>query len=378
MRTKPIETYDVTCRRCATTKNPFRGPDPCLGYLPGVDFACCGHGRNANAYVSLKEGSVFRGQAAVNMIKILKLMKNGSNSNMSVIIKPMLAATLKDVEQLDYTKKYLATQKLDGIRALMINGKLVSRTFKPIRNVHIRTTLEVVLPEGADGEIVCPGAFQATSSGVMRADGEPEFVYYMFDYVKDTITKAYEDRIGDMVQWHTRTPGLDKIQLLVPIEIKDYEHLKEFEAKCINDGFEGAILRTPDGPYKCGRSTAKQEWLLKLKRFADDEAIIIGFTEKMHNDNEATKDAFGHTVRSSHKDNKRPAGTLGSLVVRDCKTEIEFEIGTGFNDEKRQEIWDAQSKWRGLIIKYKHFAISGVKEKPRFPVFLGVRDKADM
>ncbi|KKK86939.1 hypothetical protein LCGC14_2758210, partial [marine sediment metagenome] len=65
------------------------------------------------------------------------------------ITKPMLAATLKDVNQLDYSKGYLATQKLDGIRALMIDGKLVSRTFKSIRNNHIRTMLEDVLPDGA-------------------------------------------------------------------------------------------------------------------------------------------------------------------------------------------------------------------------------------
>ncbi|KKM07132.1 hypothetical protein LCGC14_1736910, partial [marine sediment metagenome] len=46
----------------------------------------------------------------------------------SKISSPMLAATLKDVTQLDYSKGYLATQKLDGIRALMVDGKLVSRT----------------------------------------------------------------------------------------------------------------------------------------------------------------------------------------------------------------------------------------------------------
>lgn len=299
------------------------------------------------------------------------------------ITKPMLAATLKNVKQLDYSKGYLATQKLDGIRALMVDGKLVSRTFKPIRNNHIRKLLEAVLPDGADGEIVCPGEFQATTSGVMSADGEPEFIYYMFDYVKDDLEKSYTMRMQDMLQWMidkgaVNIPGLSKVSLLLPVIIKDYNHLKEYETECIDKGFEGVILRTPDSPYKCGRSTAKQEWLLKLKRFADDEATIIGFTEKMRNDNVATKDAFGHTVRSSHKENKVSAGTLGSLIVRDIKTEIEFEIGTGFNDKLRQAIWDNQSKWMSKIVKYKHFEVSGVKEKPRFPVYLGIRDKEDM
>lgn len=304
---------------------------------------------------------------------------------MNSITSPMLAAVLKDITQLDYTKGYLATPKIDGIRALMVNGHLVSRTFKPIRNNHIRKMLEAVLPDGADGEILVGdgSSFQATSSGVMSADGEPEFIYYMFDYVKDDITKAYAERTQDMLQWlvdqgPVRTPGLDKIKLLMPTLIKDYNHLKEYEQECIDKGFEGVILRTPTSPYKCGRSTAKQEWLLKLKRFADDEATIIGFTEKMHNDNEATKDKFGHTTRSSHKENKKPANTLGALVVRDTKTEIEFEIGTGFSDEQRQEIWDERDKWDGLIVKYRHFAISGVLNRPRFPAYIGIRDKEDL
>jgi len=299
------------------------------------------------------------------------------------ITKPMLAAALKDVNQLDYSKGYLATPKLDGIRALMINGHLVSRTFKPIRNNYIRTMLEAVLPDGADGEIVCPGAFQKTSSGVMSADGEPEFTFYMFDYVKDSIKKEYTERMQDMIQWlidqgPVRSEELSKISLLTPTLITSYEHLKEYENDSIDKGFEGVILRTPDSPYKCGRSTAKQEWLLKIKRFTDSEAVVIGFVEKMHNDNEATKDAFGHTVRSSHKENKRPAGTLGTLVVKDLKTGIEHGVGTGFDDALRQEIWNNQDKWRGRIVKYAHFTVSGVKDKPRHPSYLGVRDKEDM
>ena len=74
------------------------------------------------------------------------------------ITKPMLAATLKNVDQLDYTKGYLATQKLDGIRAIMINGELVSRTFKPIRNNYIRTMLEAEddnkVPKNTDKAII--------------------------------------------------------------------------------------------------------------------------------------------------------------------------------------------------------------------------------
>ena len=205
-----------------------------------------------------------------------------------MITKRMLAATLKNMESLDFEENtYLATPKLDGIRALMINGVLVSRTFKPIRNIHIKTILENLLPDGADGEIICPGAFQKTSSGVMRESGEPEFSYYWFDQVVDDIEKPYVERMRDLATVHStimlRAFG-SMIKPLLPITIKDLEHLKQYEQQCIDSGFEGVILRTARSPYKCGRATERQQWLLKVKRFSDDEAVIKGFGEKMHNE----------------------------------------------------------------------------------------------
>jgi hypothetical protein len=49
----PVEMEERPCPHCGELPHPNR-PDPCLGMLRGVDFACCGHGRpepNA-AYVS--------------------------------------------------------------------------------------------------------------------------------------------------------------------------------------------------------------------------------------------------------------------------------------------------------------------------------------
>lgn len=302
------------------------------------------------------------------------------------ITKPMLASSIKNIDVLDFTKKYLATPKLDGIRALKINGHLVSRTFKPIRNKFVRNILEQILPDGADGEIIIGPTFQDTSSGVMSEDGEPLFTYYWFDYVKDSLTKSYKERIDDLkgswglIQGLIKSRGYhDKLIVpLLPREINDSKALLQFEEECLNNGFEGVILRSPNGPYKCGRSTPKEEFLMKFKRFEDDEALVIGFVEKMHNENEAEKDNFGRTKRSSAKDGLVPAGTLGAIMVRDLKTGVEFEIGTGLNDATRKEIWGNQKKYKDAIVRYRHFTNSGVKDKPRFPSFDGFRDKEDL
>lgn len=51
------------CKKCGKV---FEGsnigePDPCLGNLPGVDNACCGHGVAEQAYVRFTNGVVLTG-----------------------------------------------------------------------------------------------------------------------------------------------------------------------------------------------------------------------------------------------------------------------------------------------------------------------------
>jgi hypothetical protein len=40
---------------------PGEEPDPCLGTLPGVAEACCGHGNVQKAYVFFETGVLMRG-----------------------------------------------------------------------------------------------------------------------------------------------------------------------------------------------------------------------------------------------------------------------------------------------------------------------------
>ena len=70
---------------------------------------------------------------------------------------------------------------------------------------------------------------------------------------------------------------------------------------------------------------------------------------------------------------------LGKFVVRDCKSGVEFECGTGqgLTKELRVELWKDRANLVGKFIKYK-FVPSGSKDRPRFPVWLGFRDKIDM
>jgi DNA ligase-1 len=175
--------------------------------------------------------------------------------------------------------------------------------------------------------------------------------------------------------------------------VYDQTELDHIESLLIAAGHEGGIIRGPDTRYKFGRGTNSKGDLLKLKRFVDSEAVVIGVEEELHNANEATTNALGRTERSSHKANKVGKGTLGALVVRlladhgDIKAGTEFRIGTGFTAAMRASLWteairrlDATGSPGGLdgrIAKFKWFPV-GSKDAPRHPVFLGWRSPDDL
>lgn len=292
----------------------------------------------------------------------------------------MLSASMEDSKGNALTYKDLkfplyASLKLDGIRALTVDGKVLSRSFKPIPNRHIQAKM-LGLPDGLDGELIVVGEeFSGTSSGVMSRDGEPNFEFHIFDYVKDSLTKPFSQRIEDLRA--LSLPSFCKIvdQLVVSTP----EELELYVNSLYSSGHEGAMVRKPDSPYKCGRSSFKEGYLTKIKSFKDSEAEIIGFEERMHNGNEATLDELGHTKRSSSKDGLVPANTLGTLIVRDIHSGLQFGIGTGkgLDDKLRKTIWDSKEEYVGKLVKYRYQDV-GVKDLPRIPSFQGFRSKDDL
>lgn len=301
--------------------------------------------------------------------------------------KPMLA---KDGDPATLTYPVIVQAKLDGIRAAVVNGKLVSRTLKPIPNAEIRSTLERPEFEGLDGEILvgsptADDAYRRTASFVMAPNktGEP-WTFYAFD-VWSAGDASFTERYLDLCSAYdpTGARGWDRIKLVKCGTAHDAEELERYETSLIAEGHEGVIVRIPDAPYKFGRS-GKKGPLLKVKRFIDFEAEIVGVYEEMHNANEAQTNALGRTERSTKKAGLVGKGTLGGFIVRAINGPaegVEFKVGTGFDAAQRADLWELAHRGQkgpldtlnGQIIKVKSFPI-GVKDKPRHPVFLGFRD----
>ena len=233
--------------------------------------------------------------------------------------------------------------------------------------------------EGLDGELIVgdpasPTCYRDTVSGVMAEDKvDTDWKFHVFDHVESNPFSLRLSYAKDFLR-----SSFEEVVVLEQTLVHDVEALNEFEAKTLAAGHEGVILRHPESPYKFGRSTAREGYLLKVKRFVDGEAEVLEVIEEMHNGNEAQTNELGRTKRSSHQENKTGKGRMGALLVCDVQTGVEFQIGTGFNDSDKSWWWHRRHATApGLVVKYKHFPI-GVKDKPRHPVYLGLRDPRDM
>lgn len=269
----------------------------------------------------------------------------------------------------DISFPVLASPKIDGIRCLTGAQGPLTRSMKPIPNRHIQAKL-AGLPVGLDGELLTftngeRDDFNTVQSKVMRAAGEPDFLFMLFDNA--LAEGGFEERFATLATF----TDVRHLAIVPHLPIADAGALDVFETACVEThGWEGVMLRKPDGRYKHGRSTLKEGILLKVKRFADDEAVITGCVEMMENTNAATTDAFGHVQRSTARDGLVPKGTLGALV---CQwKDVTFELGTGFTESQRADLWRRRDSLPGLKVTFK-FQGTGTNGRPRFPSFRGVR-----
>lgn len=287
------------------------------------------------------------------------------------MFKPMLAATVTDRAKLRFP--YLASPKLDGIRCVILEGKVLSRSLKPIRNKYIVSQLQG-LPN-MDGELIVGSShygdvFNRTTRGVMSADGEPCFMFHAFDTLAD-LSLPFQERLA----WIPK----DAYVLPVPhTMVYNLNDLGKYEEKVLYQGYEGVMLRGPGNSYKCGRATATENSLWKLKQFADGELLVNSVREGVQNINYATTDALGRTVRSKHQDGMLPNSKVGTIIGTDLKTGQHLEVSPGkMTHAERELFWLEPSLIVDKIIRYKCFNY-GSMDAPRFATFQGFRDPDDM
>ena len=284
-------------------------------------------------------------------------------------MKPMLAVNIK-AELVRFP--VFASAKLDGVRGVVIDGKLHSRSLKPIPNRHTSALFSRPELSGYDGELIvgspmAKDAFRQTGSATSREVGEPDVKFYVFDNF--AASGGFEQRLATL-------KALPGVVVLEQRLVNNVAELLAFEEQVLACGYEGLILRDPSGAYKFGRSTEREQGMLKIKRFTDSEAEVLEVIEEMANNNEATRNELGRTHRSTAKSGLTGKNRAGALRVRDLTSGIEFKLACA-NDSDSNWFWAHRTAVAGKIVKYKSFLI-GVKDAPRFPIYLGGRESWDM
>ena len=227
---------------------------------------------------------------------------------------PVTVALAKVWKESDSVVGWRMSEKLDGMRCVWDGvSKLWTRSGNEIYAPAFFTD---ALPVGTvlDGELFLGrGQFQECMSIARRYGGNEadwkRLSLVVFDAPEIRGDFATRLQAVRAVLVGYATPS--SIARVLPQTIcRGRTHVLEELEKITAAGGEGVMLRNPSAPYKGGRVSD----LLKVKKFIDDEAIVVG-----------------------HEQGKgRHAGRMGAILCTMMGSDKQFKIGTGFTDDQRE------------------------------------------
>ena len=256
---------------------------------------------------------------------------------------------------------YIVQPKYDGIRCRAIpvsNDRylLLSSEENVIFSVpHINKMFTRLSPmlKGAelDGELYCHGMpFEGADPSIssitsrtknLHKDYE-KIQFHCFDIVND---KCQMQRTLDIENLIGKDPHLVIAPFFLCNNLSDI--MEVFES-LVRENYEGIIVRHKLNRYQRKRST----FVMKFKPKQEDKYEITGFEEEI-------------------SINGEPKDTLGALI---CKSGDgnSFNVGTGFTDERRKELWEGRQLLIGQVARVKYQHITSGRKVPRFPVFIEI------
>jgi DNA ligase-1 len=271
------------------------------------------------------------------------------NTDASGNVKPMLAMDWKKVKTIPYP--VYIQPKLDGVRSLLIvnhNGIMfLSRSGKEYITLgHIAADVERANKELhqyfiLDGEIYSDElSFQEITAAVKKQRPESLKLHFRaYDVVSES---SQEDRIGKLHELVKRmaSPFITEVQVS---RVVDEQEVKEFHDNMVQQGYEGAMLRLPNGKYEQG---TRSRSLLKVKEFNEAEFEFVNFTKGQRDEDLMALFRF--------RTETLPAKMMGS---REQKKKLEMIEGSLV----------------GTKLTIKHFGWTN-EGKPRFPIAKSFRN----
>lgn len=250
---------------------------------------------------------------------------------------------------------WIASEKLDGVRAYWDGRNLLSRNGKILAapeswSAHFP-------PFALDGELyTARGEFEKIQSTVM--DKTPsvtawsEIKFHVFDVPE--ASGGLLERLSELEKFIAKNPQAGQnLKIIKQVKVKDNAEFESFAEAIIAKGGEGAVVREPNAPYERKRSKNA----LKYKKFKDAECEVT-----------AVNAGTGKYAGLMGSLTCKSLGAAGSNPDEQIPHGVKFKVGSGFSDLQR-----ANPPKIGSIITYKYQNLTA-KGLPRFPVFLRVRE----
>lgn len=299
------------------------------------------------------------------------------------MFKPLLAPGETPFTYSDYFRKLqyplLCSPKFDGIRCLTKSGYCMSRSFKMLPSRHVQNLFKNY--QNLDGELIAghpteDGVYNKTQSYVMSEDKVGDIKYYIFDYIEPSVLgKPFYERL-ELAEKLVKQLNDPNVTIVDHKLVENYDELIQYENGCLEQGFEGIMMRNPVATYKTGRATFRENIIFKLKRFKDSEGMILDILPQMVNNNSLEKDELGYAKRSAKKEGLIEGDIAGKIIIKFGELILDVAPGA-FTHEERRILLKEKESYIGKYLKFKYFEY-GVKDKPRFPAALGIRDIRDL
>jgi DNA ligase-1 len=259
------------------------------------------------------------------------------------VLPIQLAATYNKSDYINIAE-YLVSEKLDGVRARWTGTQLLTRNGNKIHAPEwfTKNWPDVVL----DGELWTQrSSFEAIASIVLSHTPDERWrtvKMMLFDMPVSHV--PFATRLSTM-ETLVRQANSNSLTMIPQFTLGSHRVLEAKIDEVTAKGGEGLMLHHKAAFYQDGRSNQ----LLKVKRFNDAEAKVIGYV----------------------KGKGKFAGMMGSLIV-ETPEGIQFKIGTGFSMKQRRYP-PPMNSW----ITFKYFGVTK-KGIPRFASFRHVRPAKDL
>ena len=258
--------------------------------------------------------------------------------------------------------------KLDGLRCIAVkhNGEvsMFTRSGTPLETLpRIKAAIEALPLDNfvLDGEAMAD-SWEDSASIMMSSKSkkdDSDMRYHIYDclplseWQSQKSDTPYFFRLVNLAT----TLGLPEgspFRLVKSKTCANETELREFYSECLDEGYEGVMLKDVKAPYRWKRSDA----ILKLKPVATEEGVIVGWYEA--------------------KESTKRAGQFGGFVVL-TPNGVTTRVGGGYCDDLKNKIFaDGPDTYAGKIAEVEHQPPFTPDGKLRFPVFCRFRDASDV